>query len=628
MSLFRGFVQTKGKRCIEKFKDVEDLMTYSDARHLDEYAAVLDKDTILLDFDNEEEGERAFKLVQDKALRCRVYKTDRGYHMFFRNKIVNKTSTATRLACGLRADIKIGPNQYSIMKLKGVERQMIYDTETYEELPKFFVPVISTIELFNLGEGDGRNQKLFSYILPLQNAGLSKSETKECIKVINEYVFKTPLPSKELSTVLREESFAKPSFFDGKKFLFNKFAEYLRANAYIIKIDGNLHIYRDGVYERSDDYIENEMIKHIPQLSDTMRKEVLKYLQVLIDTNTPQAPEHMVCFRNGVYDVIRDEILPFSDRLVFTNKVEWDYNPEAYSEVVDKTLDKIACNDPAIRSLLEEVVGYCFYGRNELGKAFILVGDGSEKGSSNGKSTFLDMVRTMLGEKNIVSLDLADLDKNFYNAELFGKMANIGDDIADGYIPNSAMFKKFVTGESAQVAFKYGKPFMFNCRAKFLFSANEIPRIKDSGGAIQRRLIIIPFLAHFSKNDPDYRPYIKYELREKDAIEYLIQLGIAGLKRVLENNAFTESEKVDEQLHEFAVNNNPTIEFFVENPDLEIENQSNTAVYQKYLEYCITNGYKGVSKVKFSRMVNQHFGFVMKSARIDGKCCRVYARPE
>ena len=59
-----------------------------------------------------------------------------------------------------------------------------------------------------------------------------------------------------------------------------------------------------------------------------------------------------------------------------------------FRKVTDKTLDKIACGDTNIRALLEEAAGFCLFRRNELGKAFILTGTGS-----NGKSTYLNMLK-------------------------------------------------------------------------------------------------------------------------------------------------------------------------------------------------------------------------------------------
>ena len=61
-------------------------------------------------------------------------------------------------------------------------------------------------------------------------------------------------------------------------------------------------------------------------------------------------------------------------------------------------------------------------------------------------------------------------------------------------------------------------PFEFNNYSKFLFSANVIPRMKDKTGAVQRRLVIVPFDAKFTPNDADFRPFIKDELCEQSSM--------------------------------------------------------------------------------------------------------------
>lgn len=628
--MFRGYVATKNKRCLEKFKDVERLKTYEEVKHLEEFAGILDGETILIDFDDAVQAQKALKIVQDLNLKCRVYKTTRGVHILFKNHTVQKCSTATRLACGLRADIKVGLNAYSVLKFKGRERPILRDSEACEEVPKFFTPLSSPIELLSLKEGDNRNQNLFKYILPLQKHEFSIEDARTCLNIVNKYVFDTPLPESEMKSILRDESFkeeVKPVFFDGKTFMFDKFAEYIRDKANIVKINNQLHMYRDGIYVDSRELIESEMIQHIKGLNRAKRTEVLEYLNILITESKEQSSPHLIAFKNGVYDVINDTLLPFSEKYIITNKINHNFNPAAKSELVDDTLDKLACGDEEIRALLEEAVGYCFFRRNELGKSFVLVGDGTrEKGASNGKSTFLTTVKALLGEDNITSLDMSELNQKFQNAELFGKLANIGDDIDDGYIPNSAIFKKLVTGERIQVQRKGERPFEFNNYAKLLFSANEIPKIKDRGGAIQRRLVIVPFLAHFSKNDPDFRPYITTELQAPENLEYLIQLGIQGLKRVLTNNAFTESDKVQMQLEEFEETNNPLVGFFKENPELEVENQTNTRIYSLYTEYCLANNHHALSKIAFSKQIKQRFGMEIVHKHVDGKTQRVFVR--
>lgn len=618
---FRGYVETKGKKCIDKFKNVTTLKSYEDVKNLPEFAGILDGETILLDFDDSEQAKIAFKIVNDLKLNCRVYKTTRGIHILFKNMHVKRCGTGVKLACGLNADVKVGVNSYSILKFNSKEREILYDTGDYQEVPKFFTPIRSNTNFLDMKKGDGRNQKLFTYILTLQSNGFSVDESRECLDVINNHILAEPLSQSELDTIMRDDAFQKPVFFNGKTFMFDKFAEFIKNNAHIVKINGLLHIYQDGIYIEGRDRIESEMIRHIPNLNRAKRTEVLEYLNILIRDNIELSPANFIVFKNGIYDILKDELLPFSEKFIITNKINYNYNPAAQSDLVEHTLDRLACNDPTIRNLLEEAIGYCFYRRNELGKSFMLTGQ-----KSNGKSTFFDMVKTLLGDENISSLDLSELNEKFQNAELFGKLANIGDDIGDEFIGNSAIFKKLVTGDRIQVQRKGERPFEFNNYSKMLFSANDIPRIKDKTGAVQRRLVIIPFNATFSKDDPDYRPYIKYELREPENIEYLILLGIKGLKRILENQEFSESASVQKELEEYEESNNPIIGFFKENIDLVLENQTTTSVYMQYTEYCLTNNCQPMSKIEFSKQVKKRFDLDIKPKSIDGKVQRIFVK--
>ena len=125
----------------------------------------------------------------------------------------------------------------------------------------------------------------------------------------------------------------------------------------------------------NDNKIEAEMIRHISNLNRAKRAEVLSHINLQIDSNTQLGDARYIAFRNGVYNIDTDEFTDFSPEYVITNKINFNYVPDAYSEIVDQTLNKLACGDKQIRQLLEEVIGYTFYRRNELRKAFILIGD-------------------------------------------------------------------------------------------------------------------------------------------------------------------------------------------------------------------------------------------------------------
>ena len=622
MELFRGYVPTRNKQCLEKFKGVEKLKTRSEVQDLDEYAGILGEETILIDVDDAETSELLFRMVQDLELKCRVYATTRGKHFLFKNCGVKKSWTKCTLAVGITTDGKVGANNsYEILKSGGVERPILYDFPEGEiqELPKWLTPVKSNYDFPNLGEGDGRNQTLFNYILTLQSDDFTKEEARECIRLINRYVLKKPLSDKELDVILRDDAFKKTSFFRDKTFLFDKFAVYLKNNNHIVKINNQLHIYRDGIYVPGAMEIEAQMIKHIPNLKRAHRSEVLAYLEVMFQTEgeTKATNPNIIAFSNGLFNIRDGSFTDFTPEIVITNKIPWPYNPAAYSELLDHTLDRLACNDSEVRALLEEMVGYCLYRRNELGKAFILIGD-----KSNGKSTFLHVVKNMLGDRNIASLDLKELGDRFKTAELFGKLANIGDDIGDEFIANASVFKKLVTGDRVNVERKGQDPFEFNNYAKFLFSANNIPRMKDKTGAVQRRLVIVPFDAKFTPADPDFRPFIKDELCEQEPMEYLILLGLKALRRVLMNAQFTTSTRVQGQLDEYEQNNNPIIGFIKEVGLEGIENEPTKTVYRKYKEYCISNNFQALSNIEFSRQITKRCGFIIVDKWISrlGKC--------
>lgn len=625
MELFRGYVPTRDKKCLKKFKNATDLESYRQVKNLPEFAGILAEDVILIDVDDYDQSEVMMDMVEELQLRCRVYETSRGKHFLFKNGEVESNKIHTKLACGLEADIKLGTrNSYSILKFDGKERKIIYDIfedEEYETVPKYFTPIKTSLDFLNMEAGDGRNQSLFNYILTLQSNDFSVEEARTTIQLINKYILTDKLDDNELQTILRDDAFKKPIFFSKGKFLFDKFAIYLKNNNHIVRINNQLHIYREGIYVEGQAEIEAAMIEHIPNLNRSKRTEITSYLDILIRNNVKPGSANLIAFKNGIYDLDTDEMLDFSPDIIITNKINHNFNPDAYSELADKTLDKLACGDKDVRLLLEEAIGYCFFRRNELRKSFILTGD-----KKNGKSTYLAVLKELLGDENTSALDLGELGDRFSSASLFGKLANIGDDIADDFISNPAIFKKIVSGDWIKGENKGQKEFFFKPYCKLVFSANNIPRIKDKSGAVLDRLVIIPFDARFDKNDPDFDPYIKYKLIQEDSLEYLITLGLRGLKRVLENQEFTRSEKVQRSITEYQETNNPILLFFKE--DIQIVNEPTNEVYKKYNEFCLANSFTPMSNIEFSKQVKKHYNLEIKSKSIGGKKYRIFVKRE
>lgn len=627
-SFYKGYAPTKNKRAVIEFKDVpaSDLLTLDVARKFKEYAGILEDNVVLIDIDDREQANILLNIVKSKNIGCRVVATSRGMHFLFKNngEMLNNR-THCKLAIGLTADIKgCGKASYEVLKVEGKEREIMYDQKPYKEVPKWLMPIRSKVELLNMVEGEGRNSALFSYILPLQQNNFTVDECRECIRIINEFILKEPLAEEELKTVLRDGAFNKPCFFNARGgFQFDVFARYLQRTYNVVKINGKLHVYKDGYYQSGDNHIEVAMIKEIPTLNQSKRKEVLSYLDLIVPNTGTMADAHLIAFKNGVLNITTLEMYDFSPEYLITNLIPFDYYSEAHSELLDKTMKKLACGDENIEHLLYQAIGYSIYRRNELRKSFLLIGK-----KRNGKSTFLDMVGTLLGEQNIANLDLSEIGDKFKTAELTGKLANIGDDINDEFIPNSAVFKKVVSGNKVTVERKGQDPFVLESYAKFFFSANSLPRIgrgKDSA-AILDRLVIIPFDAKFSKDEPDYDPFIKYKLRDKSVIEALIAKAVMALRDVLAEQEFITCDKITKNMADYERTNNPVVMFFDELEEMDYLHEPMKEVYKTYSTFCLANNLQPISSIEFSRQMKEHFGLVVKEQIIDKKRVRIYER--
>lgn len=618
--MWKGYIPTggkDGKTPTEDYKNRTEFYSLKDVETLQSYGGVLQDDLIQIDVDDEESSNILYKIVKGTNINCNILQTTRGKHFYFKNTDIDKRKQGYSTAIGIKIDVGLGSQNAVVpLKIKGKKRKLLKRADELDTLPAWLRPISKKeINFSNMQEGDGRNQTLFNYILMLQQNGFGKEEIRETIKIINKYILKEPLPDKEVETILRDESFLKESFYIKSKLQYELLAKYLKDNENIIKINDNLHIYQDGVYSDNLNIIEKRLLKYINNSTKSPRSEVIRYLELLCANKAPGSPKY-VLFQNGVFDLETKTLEEFNPRFIIKNKIPVPYNSAAYSDVADKTLNKICCNDKNLRLLIEEMMGYCLLRRNELGKAFILTG-----GGSNGKSTLLDVLEAMLGEDNISSVSLDELNERFKTFQLEGKLANIGDDISNKYIEDNSTFKKLVTGEKVNVERKGKDPFDFNNYSKLIFSANELPRINDLSDGLKRRIIFIPFNAKFSKRDKDYDPWIKDKLLTNESLEYLLQVALEGLDRVLMNKEFTSCKACDDVWSEYEQVNNPVVAFVDES---DIDGQTVEDVYKQYQVWCIEGGLKSLSKNVFSREVKKRGYNTDEREYVNGKRTRIY----
>lgn len=597
-------------------------MAYEDVVKLDDFGATLNPETVMIDIDNKKDSKVVKNIIDKLDLNCVIIQTTKGMHFHFKNTDIKNNKQNYFTSIGIKTETKFAhQNVVTPIKINGCYREIIRSSDKLDPIPIWLYPLAKKpfVDFANLEEGDGRNDSLYAYILVLQQHGFSKLEIKDTLKIINQFILKDPIDDKELEVIMRDEAFAKESYFDKNKFNHDKFSRLFLKEHYLVNLMESLYLYKDGVYTNNDKEIKRAIKAMYNNITSGQVKEVLFSLE-LIAQDVELSPPNKIPVGNGLLNLSTSTIEPFTHSYIATNKIPVNYNPNAYSADLDKALNEICCNDKSLRLVIEEMFGSTLYRNNEFNKLFILNGQGS-----NGKSTLLDLMRNMLGKDNVSSVTLKEFSKPFTTYQVMNKLANIGDDISDAAALCSDVLKKLVTGEILNVERKGKDPFDISNYGTMFFSSNHTVLINDTTYGMKRRVMNIPFDAKFTEGvNADYSIIQRARNGDTEFLEYMFRLSVEGLQRLLFQRSYTKCKAIDMANKEFERNNNPMLDFIEE---AKIENESVKDVYLQYQTWCVDNGYKSITKIKFGAELKK-YGYYNKGVRINGKVEKIWFKEE
>lgn len=628
-------ILNEAKEATHKFKDGKGAKTWAEAKDFDNVGLIVPKPFIILDFDTKTDADIMLDIVEALDLKCRVMRTTRGIHVWFRSAEPWKCFKKTRLAIGIYSDCKShSKNAYVKIKDSGKMREWIrkIPTEEIQDVPRWLYPVSNPSNKFEfkgMRDGDGRNQELFNYIVYLQTKGFKRDEIKEAIQVINDYVFEDPLGEHEIATICRDDAF-KPdeeiaAQIEDKKtvgFKHNEFGDELISEHNLITVNDQIYVYEDGYYQRDERIVENKMIDKFPGIKQRQRSEVLSYIRIRTYKNAADilVNPYVLNLKNTRLDIRSGKCLEFTPEAIEFDRIPVTYDPSAYCADVDKMLNRVFLGDREVINLFEEMVGSCLIKHNRYQTAFMLYGSGA-----NGKSTILDLVKKFLGVQNYASISLEKVTDRFNIAELENKLANIGDDIDNVVIKDTGTLKKMFAGNDMTAERKGERPFTLRPYATHIYSANSIPRSFDKSDGFYRRWMFIPFNAKFSSSDPDYDPMIEDKITTEEALSYLLNVGIRGAKRLIKRGKYTTPASVKAALDAYKTENS-TVLSWIDDRDLTEDyflDNSTDKLYADFTDWCKLAGIKSANvtgKKTFNREVVYKYDFEDKPRQKgDGK---------
>ena len=369
---------------------------------------------------------------------------------------------------------------------------------------------------------------------------------------------------------------------------------FLRLHPYAA-INDSVYLYQNGVYKKTNNqyirafaqthYITNEQ----ESATEHMRREFLGTIKSSMQKD-PEWPEHstknLINFKNGVLNIKTKKFNPHSPQYGFFNKLSYNYDPEAPTPTAwNKMMTNITQNDPRLAATLQEYIGYCLSGDPIwIHKGLLLLGEGE-----NGKSTFIDVIRLLLGDDACSTVPVDELGNEYSRDMLYGKLANISEENSFKNL-NSEALKNLISGGTLIARPIYQQPYAFKNKAKFIISFNELVPTGDKSHGFSRRLLITPFNAIFNKSHPDFDPHILDKI--KNELPAIFNLCLDAYQKVKKEKAFTMSQASIDAINEFKYANDPVRQFFNEQSISENDTLWLGPLYTQYKIWCTDTGHK------------------------------------
>ena len=327
-----------------------------------------------------------------------------------------------------------------------------------------------------------------------------------------------------------------------------------RYDPVIDEVTGILYIYNhDENY--FEPYDENKFLKFVGEILPIKRyflEETNKIKSAF--SNIKKADNHMIVFNNGILNSETLEFIEPHPNIFSTIRIHHNYNPDAQSELMEKTLQEILCDDSDKDKykFWLEWVGYCFRSGNPHHLMLFITGEGS-----NGKSVLTSLISSIFGDY-VASVPLHKFGESFGFEPLLNKKVNLLYDLPKRHITDTG-FIKAVTGEdSISVSRKYKSEVETKLDLKIIGIGNTLPQIDDEAYGFWRRMVHIELKNQFDNKNKN--PHLKEDLAaNNENMEWLIFNSIKAYKEVEKNGKWSITIDINEMKTEYLKISDPCL---------------------------------------------------------------------
>ncbi|WP_233831742.1 phage/plasmid primase, P4 family [Paraburkholderia sp. ZP32-5] len=494
-------------------------------------------------------------------------------------------------------------------------------------------------EIVSLG---GRNHAVMLYAFSMLNNGLDYDRLEDQLLDYNNTCCNPPLPESEVSQIAanviksHQENIGNSlhtTDLGNAQRMYELFGSKLR---YVSETKQWLEKQESGVWKRVDELyvlflarrILSLIYEEMYSLNPGSRQDMFEHAQytesntglknavdlfrsepgVALSANSLDQGEWTLPVRNGLIDLRTNEFTPMRPNLHITYTAGVDYDPNAICPNWERFLLRIMNGNVALVEYVRRAVGYTLTCQTSEHVLFFLFGSGA-----NGKSTFLNVLRTLFGDLGAQANGDMLLEKNgafgmsqnaasSEVARLMGKRLVAMSEVEDGRHFSEKTVKWYTGGEIITARMLYQNAFEFKPRFKLWLAGNYKPTVKGSDHGIWRRMKLIPFTVTIPPEERD--PDLERKLCEE--LPGILNWALLGCQHWRENGyKLNEPEIITNEVAEYRgemdIVSSWLSEFTRDDPDGEIHFGNTYKFFKAWSEAQYNFAYSG-----------KRFGMILK----------------
>jgi len=296
---------------------------------------------------------------------------------------------------------------------------------------------------------------------------------------------------------------------------------------------------------------------------------------------------YLVNCASGMFNILTGDIMPHHRRYKSTTQVPIIWNNDAECPRFLEWLEEMKPEEDE-RAQIQEMFGYCLVPDITYHVFFFLHG-----GGGTGKSTLVDILVAIIGDENVLGVQLEELSNPFTRSKLVGKQIYLCGEITTKSFKHIGLIKQIAASEPIYCDVKHRDGYTFRPKGRFIMTSNVVAHTPDTSTGFERRFLQINFENAIPREKQDFN------LKEKFMAELpgIFRWSVEGFRRLQKRGHFEHTEGNKEAIRNL-MRHRSQVKSFTEEADWMVWDTNERGpggnvlwcepeqIHKRYIEWC------------------------------------------